>query len=218
MMATMVDTAGAEMDGYIVLPATRAAALAEVSVRRLLYWELTGLLRPSISRRLNLRNAVRLYTFTDLVALLVIAGIRRRNFSLQQLRKVVEHLKDRGYAEPLSELRFATAGKEIYFQHPDGTWEGNREPDQIVVHSVINLDLIRHRIRQARQRHTRDEGRIERHRGTVGYKPVFAGTRIPVDVVTRRIAHGFTAEQIINAYPDLTPADVDAARVYVAGA
>ena len=41
--------------------------------------------------------------------------------SLQTIRRVVRHLRARGYNEPLRKLRFATVGREIYFQHLDGT-------------------------------------------------------------------------------------------------
>jgi uncharacterized protein (DUF433 family) len=145
--------------------------------------------------------------------------MRQRNFSLQQIRKVVNHLRSRGYVEPLRELKFATAGNEIYVQHPDGEWEGGRSPDQIVFYQVINLDPIRARIREAASTRPKDTyGKIERRRGRVGSKPVFAGTRIPVDTVTRRLQHGFPPDQVIEAYPDLTPADIVAAQRHAAGA
>jgi uncharacterized protein (DUF433 family) len=35
-------------------------------------------------------------------------------------------------------------------------------------------------------------------------KPVFAGTRIPVDLVLERIAYGDTFEDVLEAYPRLT--------------
>src|SRR2546423_343920 len=112
------------VDDLIALPEDRAAALAEVSVRQLLYWDERELIGPGVSRELGPRQHVRLYNFQDLVSLLVAAEMRQRNFSLQQIRKVVSHLRSRGYAEPLRELKFATAGHEIYVQHPDGEWEG----------------------------------------------------------------------------------------------
>ncbi len=48
--------------------------------------------------------------------------------SLQRIRRLVRHLRSRDYAAPLRELTFATVGREIYFQHPDGSWEGDRDP------------------------------------------------------------------------------------------
>ena len=71
---------------------------------------------------------MRLYGYQDLLALLVVSALRTEwDMSLQTIRRVVRHLRSRGYNEPLRELRFATGGREIYFQHPDGTLEG--QPD-----------------------------------------------------------------------------------------
>jgi DNA-binding transcriptional MerR regulator len=114
--------------------ATDTAKLAGVSVRRLRYWEERELVVPSIKRSLSPRNTVRLYSYQDLLALLVVAALRtEREMSLQHIRRVVAHLESRGYAAPLREVKFATLGQEIYFQHPDGSWEGDLEPDQVVL-------------------------------------------------------------------------------------
>jgi uncharacterized protein (DUF433 family) len=205
-------------DDLIVLPPDRAAALAGISRRQLVYWDLVGIVGPGIARRLSVRGNVQLYTFGDLICLCVLAQIRRR-FSLQRMRKVVAHLRSRGYNEPLAELHFALHGrKEIYFQHPDGTWEGDLRSDQLVMHEVIELDPIRARIRRATRRTESDFGKVERHRGRRASNDVFAGTRLPVQTVVSWLQNGFTAEQVIDAYPDLTLADVQVARTYLAAA
>lgn len=205
-----------DVDDLIVLPPDRAASLAGISRRQLVYWDVRGLVGPGITRRLTARGNVQLYTFTDLMCLCVLAQMRRR-FSLQRMRKVVDHLRSRGYDEPMSELRFALHGRdEIYFQHPDGTWEGDLKLDQLVFHELIQLDPIRARIRQATRRTSSDFGRVERRRGRRASKDVFAGTRLPVQTVVGWLQNGFTTEQVIEAYPDLTPADVQVARAYAA--
>ena len=117
----------------LAFPDTQARRLAGVSMRRLRYWEQAGLIVPSIKRRLSEHNTVRLYSYQDLLALLVVSALRtERGMSLQKIRRIVGHLRSRGYHEPLRELRFATVGDQIYFQHPDGTWEGDLQPDQII--------------------------------------------------------------------------------------
>jgi uncharacterized protein (DUF433 family) len=211
-------TADDLLDDLIVLPPDRAAGLVGISRRQLAYWDLRGLIGPGIARRLSMRGNVQLYTFTDLVCLSVLAQIRRR-FSLQRMRRVVAHLRSRGYDEPLSELRFALHGRhEVYFQHPDGTWEGDLRSDQIVIQEVIQLEPIRARIRQATRRSPEDFGKVERRRGRRASKEVFAGTRLPVTTVVAWLQNGFTTEQVIEAYPDLSPADVQVARAYAAAA
>jgi hypothetical protein len=49
----------------------QARRLAGVSMRRLRYWEQAGLVVPSIKKKLSPHNTVRLYSFQDLLALLV---------------------------------------------------------------------------------------------------------------------------------------------------
>jgi DNA-binding transcriptional MerR regulator len=206
-------------DGLIAFPDAKAARLARVSVRRLRYWEETQLVKPSIRRQLSARNTVRLYSFQDLLALLVVAELRtERDMSLQHIRRVVSHLQSRGYEAPLRELRFATVGREIYFQHPDGTWEGDLSPDQVILEKVLRLDPLRARISRATERETQEAGRVERNRGVHASAPVFAGTRIRVSTVQDYLLHGYDTAAILAAFPDLKAADVDEARRLLAPA
>lgn len=103
-------------DGAGAQPNTQARQLAGVSMRRLRYWEEVGLVVPSIKRHLSEHNTVRLYSYQ---ALLVVSALRtERDMSLQKIRRIVKHLRSRGYQAPLRELKFATVGREVYFQHP----------------------------------------------------------------------------------------------------
>ena len=45
-------------------------------------------------------------------------------------------------------------------------------------------------------------------------KPVIKGTRIPVYLILDLLAHGYTPERVINAYPKLTKSDIRAALNY----
>jgi uncharacterized protein (DUF433 family) len=200
-------------DRLIALPAEAAAELAHVSVRRLRYWDQTELVIPSIKRSFGPRSNVRLYAFNDLVNLLVVSALLDSGFSLRHVRRVVSYLRRKhGYEAPLRELRFAIAGNEIFFQHPDGTWEGDRSPDQLVLHYVLPLQEIRARIRGAVDRKSDDSGRVVRRRKVMGRKPVFAGTRIPVSAVVEYLERGYTAKQIMEEFPILTEADIAKAK------
>jgi uncharacterized protein (DUF433 family) len=46
--------------------------------------------------------------------------------------------------------------------------------------------------------------------------PCFVGTRIPVDSVIAMFNYGYTDSLVLKAYPDLTLADIEQARVWVA--
>jgi DNA-binding transcriptional MerR regulator len=209
---------GVVTEDLLAFPDTRAARLAGISMRRLRYWEQHQLVVPSIKRQLSQRNTVRLYGYQDLLALLVVSTLRtERDMSLQRIRRVVQHLR-REYAEPLRELRFATLGNEIYFQHPDGSWEGDLRPDQIVLEKVIRLKPLQLRIERANRRPEKARGRVTRHRGVHASAPVFEGTRIRVSTVQDYLRHGFNTAAILNAFPDLDAADVRAAERMLAPA
>ena len=47
-------------------------------------------------------------------------------------------------------------------------------------------------------------------------KPVIRGTRIPVELVLRKLSEGATERELIDAYPSLTPEDIKAALAYAA--
>lgn len=204
--------ADADQNELLALPTERAAKLAGVSLRQMRYWDETELVVPSIKRKLDSRTTVRLYAFSDLVELLVVAAMRRQGISLQYVRRVIEHLRARGYDAPLRELRFAIYGGEVFFQHPDGSWEGGHAPRQIVLPHVIPLQEIAAHIRQAARREVQAAGRVVRRRKVMGRQAVFEGTRIPLATVVGYLKRGYNTEQIIEAFPALTPADVDAAR------
>lgn len=47
-------------------------------------------------------------------------------------------------------------------------------------------------------------------------KPVIRGTRIPVELILRKLSEGATEEDLLDAYPDLTREDIQAALAYAA--
>ncbi len=47
-------------------------------------------------------------------------------------------------------------------------------------------------------------------------KPVIKGTRIPVYVILNLLGEGYTAEQVIEEYPDLSKKDILAALKFAA--
>ena len=51
-----------------------------------------------------------------------------------------------------------------------------------------------------------------RRRGVLGSKAVFAGTRVPVAAVEAYLERGLPDERILEAFPELTREDVEAAR------
>jgi len=61
-------------------------------------------------------------------------------------------------------------------------------------------------------------GRIEIDPAVMLGKLVIRGTRIPVELLLRKLAEGATVEDLLDAYPRLTAEDVRGALAYAADA
>jgi uncharacterized protein (DUF433 family) len=58
--------------------------------------------------------------------------------------------------------------------------------------------------------------RIEANPGVMLGKPVIRGTRVPVELILRRISGGATENDLLASYPHLTRDDIRAAVAYAA--
>ena len=61
-------------------------------------------------------------------------------------------------------------------------------------------------------------GRIETDPNIMLGKPVIRGTRIPVELILRKLSEGATEAELLDGYPRLTPDDIRAALAYAADA
>ncbi|MDQ3715669.1 MAG: DUF433 domain-containing protein [Actinomycetota bacterium] len=192
----------------------KAARIAGISTRQIDYWSSTGLVRPSIEDRLTPGRRIRLYDFTEMLAVMVVAKLRKdHDVPLQEVRRVVEYIRNSLSLErPLNEVTFAVHRRRLYFMTADGHWENDRVPGQSVIPEALNLRALRIEVERRSQRRPSDVGRIERRRRTMGHKPLIAGTRVPVATIQRYLAAGRSVDQITAAYPALRPEDVEAAR------
>lgn len=59
-------------------------------------------------------------------------------------------------------------------------------------------------------------GRIEINPAVMLGKPVIRGTRIPVELILRKLSEGASEADLLDAYPRLEPADIRAALAYAA--
>lgn len=57
---------------------------------------------------------------------------------------------------------------------------------------------------------------IEINPGVMLGKPVIRGTRIPVELILRKLGEGATEQDLLDAYPNLKPGDIRAAMTYAA--
>jgi uncharacterized protein (DUF433 family) len=58
--------------------------------------------------------------------------------------------------------------------------------------------------------------RIEINPDIMGGKPVIKGTRIPVELVLRKLGSGIEVSELLAAYPHLTAEDIRAAQAFAA--
>lgn len=58
--------------------------------------------------------------------------------------------------------------------------------------------------------------RIEINPAVMLGKPVIRGTRIPIELILRKLSEGATEADLLDAYPRLTPEDIRAALAYAA--
>ncbi len=58
--------------------------------------------------------------------------------------------------------------------------------------------------------------RIERNPEIMFGKPVIKGTRLPIDLIIEKLAHGYTEDRILAEYPFMTKEDIRAALLYAA--
>ena len=58
--------------------------------------------------------------------------------------------------------------------------------------------------------------RIEINPAVMLGKPVVRGTRIPVELILRKLSEGATEADLLDAYPRLAQADIHAALAYAA--
>jgi uncharacterized protein (DUF433 family) len=59
--------------------------------------------------------------------------------------------------------------------------------------------------------------RIELNPRVMQGKPVIRGTRIPVELILRKLSEGATEQEVLDAYPRLTRGDLKATIQYASG-
>jgi uncharacterized protein (DUF433 family) len=72
--------------------------------------------------------------------------------------------------------------------------------------------------RQVKELVAMSNARIEINPKIMLGKPVIHGTRITVELILRKFAEGATKEQLLEGYPHLTEAGIQAALLYAADA
>jgi uncharacterized protein (DUF433 family) len=192
-----------------------AARLAHLTKRQVEYWHRSDVYSPSLATGLLRQPFGRIYSFRDVVALRTLA-LLRRDVSLQQLRKLGQWLRQ-NYDTPWASLEFAVDAGQVFFRDPDhGVWISAKPLGQAVMSYRIETIAaeMETRLAKLRQRPTADFGRIVRHRYVAQNQYVVAGTRIPTEIIWDYHVAGYSTDDILREYTELTSADVEAAIVF----
>lgn len=200
------------------------AAFSEASVERLTgltsaqlrYWDKTGFFAPAYPDEDRRTPFSRIYSFKDVVGLRTLGLLRRQhNVSLQHLRQVAEklsHLQDDLWAR----TTLYVLNRRVIVREPGS----GRFREAVSGQYVLGIPLKRivaDTKRDAEKLLRRPDakiGKVEQSRRVLRNALVIAGTRIPTAAIKRYKEAGFTVEQIIAEYPDLTPNDLEAALKY----
>lgn len=191
------------------------STLTGVTVYQLRYWDRTDFYRPTYAEE-NRRIAFsRIYSFKDIVALRVLNVLRNQySVSLPHLREVSERLNH------LAENRWT--GTKLYVLNKRVIWQETGTPPREIVTGQYVVPMLlgsviadtERDVKQLNAREDAKHGIIEHSRFVSHNAPVIAGTRITVASIKRFFHAGYTIEQILEEYPDITEKDVKAAIDY----
>lgn len=187
----------------------QVSRLTGISVGQLRYWDRTDFFCPGL--RQESTPGGRLYSYLDLVALKVIARLRR-DVPLQHLRVVKERLQAIN-PEIWRGLTLWVDGRKVAFIDPV-----TGGPEQVVSGQKLltfplseTIDDLDADIQRLRVRDPGTIGGIEKRRPVLRNRPVIAGTRIPVEAIRSFHEAGYDTDRILAEYPALTAEDVTAA-------
>jgi DNA-binding transcriptional MerR regulator len=187
--------------------------LTKLSKNRLRYWDSTGFFKPSFIERGRHLPFGRFYSFKDIVALRTLEMLRVQNgVPLQHLRKVAEKLSELK-SDYWSATTLYAINKRVIFDDP----VSGRPLEVLSGQYLIGIPLRRviedtqQEVSQMQRRLPTEIGKVTKAQGIQRRSWVIAGTRIPVASIQRLAEDGFSTDQIIREYPDLTEADIKVA-------
>jgi DNA-binding transcriptional MerR regulator len=211
----MVDDSGIIVAAFGEEQVERLTGLSKSQLR---YWDRTGFFVPSYAEEDRRLPYSRIYSFRDILALRTLSLLRNQNnVPLQHLRKVADklrHLKD----DLWTKTQLYVHGRKVVFEEP-GTGQRQEPVSQQYVMGIPLKKIwtdTRRDVEALRRRPEEKVGHVERSRSVNRNAWVVGGTRIPTGAIRRFNEAGYSTDQILKEYPDLTPADVKAALAHEA--
>ncbi|HEU0157507.1 MAG TPA: DUF433 domain-containing protein [Stellaceae bacterium] len=196
--------------------AEQVERLTGLTKRRLIYWDRTGFFAPSYADEDRRSPYSRIYSFRDIVGLRTLSRLTDEfDVPLQHLRKVAEKLSHLANDLWSTQVLYVLNKKVVFDE--TGTGRLREVLSGQYVNGLALGDVIvdmQQAVDQLRRRRPDQIGAVTRSRFVNHNTPVLAGTRIPVAAIRDYADAGYTTEQIIEEYPDLTQQDITAALEY----
>jgi|HubBroStandDraft_4_1064222.scaffolds.fasta_scaffold04049_6 uncharacterized protein (DUF433 family) len=191
--------------------------LTGITKSQLRYWDNTGFYSPSYTEENRRITFSRVYSFKDIVALRVLNVLRNQfGCSLQHLRDVSARLRALdNNTDRWIDTRLYPLNKRVIWYEPGSELPQEVASGQYVSAVVLNdvVQTTKQAVDNLQGKRTRF-GSVEKSRYVMRNAAVISGTRIPVNTIKRFAEAGYTVQQIITEYPDLTEQDVQAAIQY----
>lgn len=204
------------MGSLMVFTLPQVERLTRLSRRTIVRWQRTGVFFPDYPQPLAIEGPYqRIYSFRDVVGLRTLAELRRvHHVLLSEVRKVGQYLK-KYRRKSWSELRFWVIDRHVVFRDPKSSLLiSGKDLSQVAIEPIVLEDIalaVESDSAVLREREPETRGKIVRHRNIMSNRPVIDGTRIPTSIIWDFHSAGYSIEEIIAEYPDLTQEDVQAA-------
>lgn len=193
----------------------QVSSLTGLSRSQLRAWNRKSFIRPEFKiAGGGTRPYTYIYSFKDLLKLRVLNQLRNvHNVPMKELERVERTLEKLG-DEKWTSQRLWVANRKVVFEEPESHRKREIASKQFV--AEIALEVVtsdaRADIAKLNKRGAEERGHIIKKRYLHSSDYVFEGTRIPVSAVLGYLDAGVGAREIVRRLPDLTLADVRAAR------
>lgn len=185
--------------------------LTGVSKAQLRYWDRTDFFSPTFDGEQWDSSLMRVYSFKDVASLRVLNRLRNKEgVSLHHLREVKQLLHLHGESA-WSGVRLFVFDKRVAWVDPTSGHPQEMVSGQFVVTEVVLDDILadlRQAVASLNVRAKQNIGRVEQVRSVSQHANVIAGTRIRVKDILSFQRVGYSVDQILEEYPDLTREDV----------
>jgi uncharacterized protein (DUF433 family) len=187
--------------------------LTSIAVSRLRYWDRTDFFKPSFAASNRRSSYSRIYSFTDIASLRVIASLMNQfNVPLQHLRHVISKLGKMDNAAWVRTTLYVMNRKVIFDDAESG-----RQQEIVSGQYMIGIELenvlsdTRRDVASLSKRDSEKVGEIVKARNIAHNALVISGTRVPIRSIQEFADAGYSVEKILLEYPTLTATDIKAA-------